>query len=532
MKLIIAAVAASALLSAPAVSQERRSRASIEPYIDASQVLVADLSGSNEVLTYSTIGAGIDASIQSRRVEVQLSYNYERRFDYQKDVADQDTHSGLARAAVRVARGVTAEGGMLATRARADQRGDAPGNLAGNVRNTSQLYSGYAGLTAHTGNGPASLSAAYRLGATKVEAPSIVGVDPAAPPIDLYDRAISHIAQVRAGVKAGTILPVGVSVAGAWQREEASQLDQRYDGKFARADAVLPVGGGLAVVGGVGYEKIEITQKDPLLDADGNVVRDGAGRFVTNEASAPRIAYQVDGIFWDAGVMYKAARLMLEARAGRRYESMTYTGSLQWQISRRSGLQIGVYDSVESFGRQLASNLAALPTSFGVPADPFGDAFNGCVFGTAGQNAGQCLDNALGSIAAANYRARGVTAVLALNAGPTSFGLGAGYSNRRFLVPEGSSVLAGTSDETWFAQFYAAQQLDPQSTLTGNLYANYFLSGIPGAPAVLGAGANGSYVRTFGALSATASLGIYTFDIEGQNGNTSAQALLGLRYGF
>jgi hypothetical protein len=532
MKLIVAALAASAVLIAPAAAKDRRSRASIEPYVDASQVLVADLSGSDEVLTYSTIGVDVDASVQSRRVEVQLSYKYERRFDYQKPVADQDTHSGLARAAVKLAPNVTVEGGMLATRTRVDQRGDAPGNLAGNVRNTSQLYSGYAGVTAHTGNGPASASAAYRLGATKVEAPSIVGVDPAAPPIDVYDRSISHIAQVRAGVKAGTILPVGVSVAGAWQHEEASQLDQTYDGKFGRADAVLPVGGGLAVVGGVGYEQIEITQKDPLRDANGNVVRDGAGRFVTDPASPPRIAYEVEGLFWDAGVMYKTPRLMLEARAGRRYDSMSYTGSLQWQISRRSGLQIGVYDSVESFGRQLASNLAALPTSFGIPVDPFSDAFNGCVFSAAGQNAGQCLDNALGSIAAANYRARGVTGVLALNAGPTSFGLGAGYANRRYLVPAGSSVLAGTSDETYFAQLYASQQLDPRSTLTGNLYANYFLSGIAGSPAVLGAGANGSYIRSFGALSATASLGIYTFDVEGQNSNTSAQALLGLRYGF
>jgi hypothetical protein len=286
------------------------------------------------------------------------------------------------------------------------------------------------------------------------------------------------------------------------------------------------------VVGGVGYEKIEITQKDPLIDANGDVVVDGAGRFVTDEASPARIAYQTDGLFWDAGVLYKTQRLMIEARAGRRYDSMSYTGSLQWQISRRSGLQIGVYDSVESFGRQLASNLAALPTSFGIPVDPFSDAFNGCVFSSAGQNAGQCLDNALGSIAAANYRARGVTGVLALNAGPTSFGFGAGYANRRYLVPAGSSVLAGVSDDTYFAQFYASQQLDPQSTLTGNLYANYFTSGIPGSQSVLGAGANGSYIRNFGALSATASLGIYTFDVEGQNSNTSAQALLGLRYGF
>lgn len=531
MRLIAAACAATAMIAVPATAQDRRT--SIEPYVDAGQVIVADLSGGGEVLTYSTVGVGVDAAIQSRRVEVQLSYKYERRFDYQKDVADGDTHSGLARAAVKVAPGFTVEGGALATRARSDMRGDAPVNLAGNVRNTSQVYSAYAGPTFNTGDGPANLSAAYRFGYTKVEAPSIPSIDPGAPPVDLYDSSTSHLAQVRAGVKAGTILPVGLSVAGAWQREEGSQLEQKYDGKFGRADAVLPVGRGLAVVGGVGYEKIEITQKDALRDGSGNIVRDGAGRFVTDPASPPRIAYEVEGIFWDAGVIYKpSARFMLEARVGRRYDSMSYTGSLQWQISRRSGLQIGVYDSVQSFGRQLASDLAALPTSFNTPNDPFGGAFGGCVYGDTGAAAGSCLTNTLGSIASANYRARGVTGVLSMNAGRATFGLGAGYASREFLVPDGSSIIAGTSDETAYAQLFAARAMSSRSGVNGNLFVNYFQSGIPGAPRVYGTGANGTYYHNFGPLSATASVGIATFDVEGETNNTSAQGMLGLRYGF
>lgn len=529
MRLLAAAIAATVIAGLPAAAQERRK--SIEPYVEAAQVLVADFD-SDEVLTYTSVGVGIDASIQTRRVEVQLAYKYEHRFSYNRDVADGDTHSGLARAAVRVSPHLTLEGGALATRTRSDIRGDAPGNLAGNVRNVSQVYSAYAGPTFQAGNGPIDVSAAYRFGYTKVEEPDISGVDPTQPPVDLYDSATSHLAQVTAGVKAGTVLPVGLSVAGAWQREEMSQLDQTYDGKFARVDAVLPVGAGLAVVGGVGYEKIKITQKDPLRDANGDIVRDGNGRFVTDPASPPRIAYDVDGVFWDAGVIYKpSARLMLEARVGRRYESMSYTGSLQWQMSRRSALQIGVYDHVDSFGRQLQRDLAALPTSFRTPVDPFGDIYNGCVFGDTGTAAGGCLTDALSSIASANYRARGVVGVLSMNAGPTTFGFGAGYANRRYIVPAGTSVLAGTSDDTWYAQFFASQALDSVSSVSGNVYANYFESGIPGAPGVFGAGANGSYYRSFGALSAMATLGISTFDIEGE-GNTSAQALLGLRYGF
>ncbi|MFN3435778.1 MAG: hypothetical protein ACK4ZY_15445, partial [Sphingomonas sp.] len=77
MRLFAVACAATALIAAPALAKDKRK--SIEPYVDAGQVLVADLSGGGEVLTYSTIGAGVDASIQTRRVEVQLSYKYERR---------------------------------------------------------------------------------------------------------------------------------------------------------------------------------------------------------------------------------------------------------------------------------------------------------------------------------------------------------------------------------------------------------------------------------------------------------------------
>ncbi len=171
-----------------------------------------------------------------------------------------------------------------------------------------------------------------------------------------------------------------------------------------------------------------------------------------------------------------------------------------------------------------------MPTSFNTPRDPFGDGFNGCVFGDTATAAGGCLTNSLGSISTASYRARGVNAVLSMNAGPTTLGLGLGYANRRYLVPPGV-IVAGTSDDNWYGQLFASQQLDSVSSVSGNVYANYYESNLPGAPGVFGAGANGSYYRSFGSLSAMATLGISTYDVEGA-GNTSAQALLGLRYGF
>ena len=122
-----------------------------------------------DVLTYSTVAAGVDASVQTRRVEVQISYRYERRISWDKQVGDDDVHSGLARAAVKLAPGFSIEAARLATRARSDIRGDAPGNLAGNIDNISQVYSAYVGPTLSTNVGPVSVGASYRYGYTKVE---------------------------------------------------------------------------------------------------------------------------------------------------------------------------------------------------------------------------------------------------------------------------------------------------------------------------------------------------------------------------
>ncbi|MES2059180.1 MAG: hypothetical protein V4564_24785, partial [Pseudomonadota bacterium] len=280
-----------ALVASPAAAREK----SIAPYIELGQVLTADLNG-GDVLTYSTIAAGVDASIHNRRAEVQISYRYERRISWNKNVGDDDIHSGLARAAVKVAPGVSIEGGALATRARSDIRGSAPVGLAGNVDNISQVYSAYVGPTVSTHVGPISVGASYRFAYTKVEDPGFTGVAPGSPRLDNYDSSRSHVLQASAGVKAGTVLPVGVTVSGAYEREDAGQLDQRYEGKYGRADLVLPVLPTLALTAGVGYEKIEISQRDAVVDGTGQPVVDSNGRFRTDPA-----LHEIDRLYQATG---------------------------------------------------------------------------------------------------------------------------------------------------------------------------------------------------------------------------------------
>lgn len=308
--IIITALGVTAIAATPAHARKRE----ITPYIEIGQVVAADLN-TNDVLTYSTVAVGVDASISTRRVEAQISYRYERRIGYQDRIDDSDVHSGLARAAVRVLPGVSVEGGAIATRARSDVRGANPGVLVGNVDNIAQVYSVYAGPTVGTHVGDLGISASYRYGYTKAEAVSSTGVGAGQPRLDAFDSSRSQVAQASLNLKSGTVLPVGVTVSGAWERDDATQLGQKYEGKYARADLLLPVGGSLAIVGGAGYENIQVTQRDALLGVGGQPVVDGNGRFQTDPASPARIAYSFDGIYYDAGVVWRPSkRTQFEAR--------------------------------------------------------------------------------------------------------------------------------------------------------------------------------------------------------------------------
>lgn len=527
--------AGAALIAVPAQAQTSQ-HVKISPHIDVGQVLTADLQG-GDVLTYSTVGAGMDISAHTRRVEVQLSYEFQHRFSYDNKTASENLHTGIASVRARVTRELTLEAGAIAARGRSDIRGATPGGLSTSNANTSQIYSGYIGPNLQTHVGPMFVNGAYRFGYTKAEAPGASAALPAgSPPLDVYDSSTTHVATASVGVKSGTVLPVGVTASGGYTRENAGQLDNRFEGKFGRGDVVLPIGRSLAVAGGVGYEKITISQRDALLDVGGQPVRDANGRFKVDPASPRRIAYDVEGIFWDAGVIWRPSRrTFLEARVGKRYGSWSYTGSLSYQMGPGSAIQVGVYDSVSSFGQQLNGSLAALPDAFSTGTDSFNTQNTGCQFGTNGSAAGSCMNGIFASTATGAYRARGVTAVVAMNRGPNHFGFGGGYARRDFIAPTSSPgfTVNGTSDQSFYGQVFASHQFGRSAVLSGNAFVSYYDSSLPGADPVMGWGANTAYTqRFFNHLDATAAVGVYGYDQQTGGNNISGQALVGLRYGF
>lgn len=197
---------------------------------------------------------------------------------------------------------------------------------------------------------------------------------------DDADDSIQHAAQFRAGVKPGDVLPVGLGVGAAWYREDISNFDQRIDDFHVRGDVTLPVSQTVALVGGVGYERVKSSQRDVVRDGAGRPVIDDVGHYRLDKDAPRQIAYDVDGLIWDVGLLWRPSpRTSLEAHMGRRYGSATYYGSFSWQASRRSSVNVSVYDSMSGFGGQLNRSLVSLPTDFEAIRDPVSGELNGCV---------------------------------------------------------------------------------------------------------------------------------------------------------
>ncbi len=487
-------------------------RTEVSPYLELNQVLTADLKNGGDVLTYTAAAAGVDLSVTNNRSELQLNYRYEHRFSWDKNTPDEDVHSGLARGRFElVPNTLNIEAGALATRVRSDLRGAAPTRDIGAIENVSQLYSVYAGPSFATKAGPVDVTASYRLAYTRVDDRETVTLPTGQDQLRGYDDSLGHYATASIGMEPG-VLPFGWTVSGAFEREDAGQFDQRYESKQVRGDAILPVTQSIALVGGIGYEDIEISEGQPRV-----------------------LAYDADGIYWDAGVLWKPSRrTSFEARVGRRYGSMSYTGSFTYQPSDETAISIAAFDEVSTFGQQLNDNLSRLPTQFSSPIGGVGGNLGGCVFARGGNGAGGCFNPALQSINDAAFRSRGVVALWSAQHGRFGYGLGAGYVQRKYVTPVFAGVVGinGVKDESWFGQGYAQYQLSRNSSIQGDAYISYSDSGIPGAGNVLGTGATGTYSHQFGRLSATASAGLYSFDQEGLQQDLTASALLGMRYQF
>ncbi|HEX8126257.1 MAG TPA: hypothetical protein VF548_11805 [Allosphingosinicella sp.] len=529
----IAGIAGVSLL-AGAAAVHGEPRTSIHPYLEVQQVATMDFDR-GEVLTYTGVGGGIDASVATRRVQATISANYQHRVGWNDRLEDNDVVSGLAAVHVDAVPGVLAlDAGAMAARTHSDIRVPVPTDRALDSGGTAEIYSAYAGPTLTTHAGPVAVGASYRLGYVAVDDHSLAGsgLPPGAPRIDRYSSSVVHNATVSFGMEPGR-LPFGWTVGGGYVREDMNRLDSNFEAKYVRGDVVLPVSPTLAVTGGVGYETMQGSQQDfvrgpgglPVLTPGGNLIAD---------PSRPRLkTVDQDGIMYDAGIIWRPSpRTELQARGGWRYGGESFTASLSHQINRRSALNASIYDGVSSFGRLLVADLNGVPTKFKAPSNGSLTG-NGCVFGND-PGTGRCFGDAFQSIANFNFRNRGANVQYSAARGPWTMGLGAGYANRKYLAPDSSLfALNGVTDQSFSLAGNLGRRLTRSSGYDLDAYAAWFDSGIADTDSSFGAGLTGRYYRNVfrDRLQAQISAGLYTTQA-GEFDASYGSILAGLRYSF
>lgn len=502
-----------------------RARYRVQPYLEVTQVLSSELDG-GETFTYTSVAAGVDGRIETRRVRAQASYRYQRNIDWSGP--DQDVHSGIAQLNADIVPGVLQfDAGALATRTGTQGLGSV--GLTSRDASAS-IYSIYAGPSLATHIGPLAVNAAYRLGYVKLDDDDLDG-----PFRTVYDDAIAHSATASIGMSPGR-LPFGWTIGGGYARTDGGgPFDDQFEGTYVRGDIVVPIGPTLALTAGIGYENIQSSQRDILRDTNGVPVV-GPGGTVTPDPNAPRLlTYDVDGLIYDGGIIWRPSpRTELQARAGHRYGGTTILGTFQHRFNGSYGVSAAVFDTVETFGSTIINNLSTLPTSFEINRNPFTGNLGGCAFGTD-PGAGQCFDQSLQSIRTNSFRARGASILFSGNRGLWSFGAGASYIHRRYNRPDDPifDIFGGGEDESFGLYGTLSRELSRTSEISFDAYATWFSSDAAAFDDVTSIGGTVSYNRRllYDRLQLLVALGLYHND-GGFSESTVVSGLIGLRYTF
>ena len=509
-------------------------RTKIQPYIELNQSVLARLQPNSEVLTYSSVAAGVDVSLAGRRTEGSVSVRYERRFAESGNISSNDTISGLAR--VRhdlIPRQLTIEAGGMAARTRFDSSGASSLGSVETGDNVAQVYSVYAGPALSTHVGEVALKSSYLVGYTKVSTPRVTVPGVPQSQGGIFDHSIAQAAQVSAGIAPGTMLPIGITASGGYSQEDISNLDQRVRELRGGVQVTLPVNSTVSLIGDAGYQDVKVSSRDAVRGPGGAAVIGSDGRYVTDKSKARTLAYDVAGFTWDVGVMWRPSRrTSLSAFVGHRYDSMTYYGSLAYAPNTRSSLNINVFDGVTGFGSTVGDAVRGLPTDFSTERNPFNGDISGCASGAKG---GGCVNGALGSLSSASFRSRGVSASYSHNAGRLRMGLGGGYMRRTFIGARGTVLESanGRSDETYYVNAGLSGPIDRLTGFNVSVYDSWFKSGSSSLADVNAAGINAGVSRQFtNRLVGAAAVGLDAFNRKVVDDELVATGQLSLRYNF
>lgn len=517
-----------------------RKRTKITPYLEIDQTVYDQVTPHVPVVTYTTLAAGVDMTINDHRTTGIATLRYEHHFTETGDVSSSDTFTGIVRTNTQIVpRTLTFDFGGLATRTSIEQSGGVLINPVENQGSIYQIWSLYAGPSLSTHLGIVGFKAAYNVGYNEIDQIRAYTPSGGGAPVDLFGHSLTQQGMVSAGVRPGEILPFGVTLLGSYLRENISSLDQQLIDDRLGVEFTQPISRTIAVVADIGWEKVQVSQRNAVIDANGNAVIAANGQYVVDKSQPRRIAYKTDGLTWDVGVVWHPSkRTMAAAYVGRRYDSATYYGSLFHAPDSRQTLSASVYDGIYGFGSGLMAALQQVPTDSVITRDPFSGNVGGCYTGStnAGTNpGGGCVTGALGSANALVFHSRGFNAAYGLNFGRLNFSLGGGYTARRYIAAP-DTVLAsenGKLDQTWFVDGGISGPIDHQTRFYVSAFASVYHTDTYAYGETADWGVSGSMVHHL----TDRLVGTASFEVMGVNPQISSDQLetlaqLGLRYNF
>jgi len=504
----------------------------IKPYLEVSQIVEAQLAPTSNAFTWTVLAAGVDAGTAGPNYQGSLSARYERRIGY-GSAQSFDNVSAVGRGIAAIVPDLLHfEVAGYANRTHVEGSGATAGNLVDNGSST-QIYTVMAGPSLATDAGDLEIKGHYRIGYAHVGNPSIIPAPAGQDRADIFDHSTIHDAKARVGLRPGDSTPVGVAVEGGYYQENISNLDQHARDGHIRGEVIVPVTEDTALVGGLGYEWVRVDSRDAVRDSAGNPVVNAKGRLQTDYAGPRYIAFDTEGLIWDAGVIWRPSpKTNLEAHVGRRYGEFGGYGTFSYRPTARSSVNVLVYNNMAGFGGMMTTSLGNLPTQFIAVRDSLTGNIGACVNSGSG---GNCLTGALATVRSTVFRGRGVSATYNWAWSRYQAGIGAGYDHRRYIAAPGTTLgaLDGKAENyTWIAG-YLNTRLDRDSVLTTTLDAYRFTSDVPLTDDFNAVRATVIYQHQFSRhLSGSAAVGIDTINREALDDVWNLSGQVGMRYTF
>jgi hypothetical protein len=511
-----------------------RKRTRIVPYLEVDQSVFDQIQPSSPAVTYTTLAAGVDMTFNDRRTSGTASVRYAHDFGESGNFGSDNSITGIARTTTQIVpHTLQFDFGGMATRTSIAPNGGTLVNPVDNIGRVYQIWSLYGGPSLTTHAGIFQIKGSYDLGYSEIDQLHTYGLSAGSAPVDLFDHSFTQQGAASVGVRPGDLLPFGVTVLGGYMREDMSTLDQRLIDEHLGIQLAQPVSRTLELLGDVGWEKVEVSQRNAVLDANGNAEVAPNGQYVIDESSPRQMAYRTDGLTWDVGVEWRPSkRTMAAAFVGRRYDSWTYYGSLNYAPNSRETLNVSVFDGIYGFGSGMLGSLEQMPTDFTATRDPFSGNVGGCFQGSTG---GSCLSGALGGANALVYRAHGVGVNYGVTVGRLGFNLGGGYVSQRYIAAQGTVLASenGVMNQVWYVNAGLSGPIDRETRFYVGGFASLYHTGELDYGDTRSWAVNGSLIHHLtDRLVGTASV-----EVAGASAQLSPEELelmgqLGLRYNF